>query len=315
MQNSTSSIWTYNESYWVKEVAIIPITVILLIVINNIVVLTTMRKVAPLKIKHYLSMCLAVADLLVTIPYSVISSNILKGYVWLTPDLCDVIGVVNLVCLGAVTWIHSLMCIERAVCVLFSVTHRQLETNKKAKHIVCLSVIACYLLLITLCLCLLFSKAMTFSFIPSIPSCSVNMLPKLMVVYGCLYNALPMSIQLVTSVMIVRFMKQRVNRGRRPSLKKAMKTITLILGVFYICSLPTVVYIIWDLIAAESSAPEWLNFAAGCGLFLNSGTSSVIYLRSMPSFKEALMARRKKLTVVVQIVPLENVDAVADASL
>ena len=101
--------------------------------------------------------------------------------------------------------------------------------------------------------------------------------------------ALPCLIELTLNAHIIHRMRQMRSATRAKTLK-AVKTVLLTIGVYYLCWIPLGVWILWDLVSPDVDPPGWFNFLAVQVVVLNSCMSGVIYYNTLPNFKRTLMS-------------------------
>ena len=100
---------------------------------------------------------------------------------------------------------------------------------------------------------------------------------------------LPCLIELTLNGHIILKIKRMRSTTKARTLK-AVKTVLLTLGIYYLCWIPMGVWTVWDFISPHVHPPGWFNFLAVQVVALNSGISGVIYYYTLPNFKETLMS-------------------------
>lgn len=303
MDNST---WRLHFSKLPRGLSVVPISVSLFILINNIVILSVFKRMRILKLHHYFMIGLSLADILTLAPYSVITVTMANGSLWLTQDLCDVLGLMLITSLQATSWIHSAMCIEKCVSVTMPVVHHTLSTKKYILQKVVLVIVICFAVPIVSCLKFLHMEMLHITFYAYIPGCTFIRNTWLYVVQGSLFVAFPMVIQLLThAVMLHKVMTlSKTNRKRK---LRAMSTVTLTVGIYYACWMPLVVQVIWN---SFKPSPPWFDVVPTHILVANSGMSLIIYVISLQEFKlkSLLPARFSNRTTcfIVHIKPIRS---------
>lgn len=270
--------------------AVIPLVVILLIFINNLIVLVTFKRMKKLQIQHHFMIGLAVADLLTSIPYIISLNTLLRGHITITENQCNALAIWFSQTFQTTACIHSVMCIEKCVSVFNPLAHRSFRNNTKISRPVGVGVlISCFALPVLLNVVLLYSMVVRFEFISHAPTCIFAEDTYTMAVEGCCFVFIPMLIQLGTNIpMVIKAMQMRGTTRRRTV--RAMKTVTLTVGVYYVCYIPAVVEILWVLIFHTRPAGI-LEFLALQAIMLNSTMSLVIYSYSLPKFSARLKIR------------------------
>ena len=99
---------------------------------------------------------------------------------------------------------------------------------------------------------------------------------------------LPCLIELTLNAHIIHKIR-RMRSTTRVRTLKAVKTVLLTLGIYYLCWIPMGVWTVWDFISPHVNPPGWFNFLAVQVVILNSGMSGVIYYCTLPNFKETLI--------------------------
>ena len=99
---------------------------------------------------------------------------------------------------------------------------------------------------------------------------------------------LPCLIELTLNAHIIHKIRRMRSTTRARTLK-AVRTVLVSLGAYYLCWIPIGVRTVWDFISPHVHPPGWFNFLAVQVVILNSGMSGVIYYCTLPNFKETLI--------------------------
>ena len=286
-----NSSWTLNISQLPSWFGAIQAFSFVAILVNNILVLTTFKRMKKLTMLHHFMIGLCVADLVTALPYSIVFFTTVNGSITLTQSLCDTWGVTFMVTIATTTWIHSAMCIEKCISILHPILHRNFQKSKYAAYITMGIVMTCFLLPVIISTILLQYEVVKIVFLPFIPSCLYDSDIRVYVVWGGLYVIAPMITQVVTHILI--FKATRANSERLGNIQKraqrsklrVMKTLSITLGLYYACWLPVIVQVIWNS-AKEHTLPEWFDVVTLHTLIANSGLSFAIYACSLPAFQQ-----------------------------
>ena len=285
-----NSSWTLHVSQIPSWFAACQAIIILSILVNNILVLMTFKRMKNLNVLHHFMIGLCVADLITALPYGIVIFTTVKGSISLTQALCDTFGIMFMVTIATTTWIHSAMCIEKCISILHPISHRNFQNSKNAAYITIGIIVMCFIVPVIISTALLQFDVVKMSFLPYIPSCLYDSDVRLYVVWGGLYIIVPMITQLVTHVLIIK--GTRANSSRRlggtqqraqKNKLRVMKTITITLGLYYACWLPLIVQVIWN---SVQQSPEWFDAVTAHTLVANSGLSFTIYASSLPAFQQ-----------------------------
>ena len=120
----TNSTWTLYLSKLPSWFGAIPAVIFVGIIASNILVQATFKKIKNLTMLRHLMIALCVADLVTTLPYSIVVFTTANGGIRLTQVLCDIWGVMFVVTIVTTAWIHSAMCVEKCISILHPISHR-----------------------------------------------------------------------------------------------------------------------------------------------------------------------------------------------
>lgn len=283
-ENSTSR-WTLHKSMLPREVAIVPILITLGILVNNILLLITFRRMRKLQVQHFFMIGLALADLQTILPYSVSIYVVIRGEVWLTDRLCNLLGSEIIVTIGTTTWLHSAMCIEKCFTILKPIQHRAFIVRSEAKRMAKGIIVACFIFPQPLLLIYSFFDLIDISFRPYTGFCSFETSLNLILLVLSFFIVIPIIIQIVTTSLMLRVTVNLRGSNRQHTLM-AMRTVGLTIGIYWACWIPFVIDIVWSILPIEPTSPDWMEFVTGTGVLLNSGMSCLIYKACLPHFKK-----------------------------
>lgn len=279
-----NDLWTIYYPALPPYFAVSPIVIIVLILVNNILVLMAFKKMKYLQLQHYFMIGLATADLMTILPSIVCSAILLNRKIWLTEHLCAILGISLNIAIEMTTCVHSAMSVEKCLAISYPLRHRLLSKSKWFKYATCLVIIFCFIFPVTFNFALYLTNKVKFMFSPQIITCvtdqSENLISLLCI--GVMFTFIPMIMQLATHIfMYVKLKKQRgANRKR---MGKAMKTVVMTVGIYWIFWLPVACQIAF-LVFVNWTAPTWYRFLAIQVVQANSAMSLLIYTSSLPNF-------------------------------
>ena len=283
--NSTLPAWRLYKTMLPREVGVIPLAVSLYILVNNILVLVTFRRMRTLQIQHYFMIGLALADLQTLIPYSISTYVLIRGQVWLTPTLCNILGVEIIVTICTTTWLHSTMCIEKCLSILKPIQHRAFTVQREAKKYAKGLIIMSFAVPQALCFAYSFCDLIVISFRPYTGFCSFETDLNFLLLVVSFFVVAPIFVQIITHLLMLKVIRSLQGSNKSRTLL-AIRTVGVTLGVYWMCWIPFVVDFVWTIIPNIDPSPDWMEFLTGTGVFLNSGMSCIIYNVCMPSFRK-----------------------------
>lgn len=121
------------------------------------------------------------------------------------------------------------------------------------------------------------------------------------IIVGFLFAFIPLIIQFVTHVLMLCVVRN-VRGSNRKNAIRAMKTVLLTVGTYFLCWVPTAVYFILNLLPNTKPA-SWFIFMTGEILLFNSGMGCIIYTASLPMFRTSLLRSCWKKQYNTQIHP------------
>ena len=302
MKEMNSSVWTLHYPSLPAASALLPIMIAIAILINNVLVLMTFKKMTGLQIQHYFMIGLTIADLMTVLPVSVTSFILLSRKIWLTNHLCAMLGISLNVAIEMTTLMHTAMSAEKCLAISSPLRHRSLSHSKWFRRSTIMSIAFCFLFPAIFNFSLFFANLVRFIFSSAITTCvtdqSNNIISTLCI--GVMFTFLPMIMQIITQVyMLVKVKKQR--GVTRKQTIKAIKTVVLTVGVYWLFWLPVACQLGFALFG--SLPPGWYRFLALQIVQANSATSYIIYYTSLPNFKlssDRLFGKRTRIIHVQQ---------------
>ena len=279
------SAWIYYKATLPSELAILTAILLLMIIITNILTLITFRRMEPLPLINYSMGCLAVVDLLTVLPHIPGFVGIIQGYLVLTKDLCDVIVIANHSAVGATTWIHCAICIEKCFSILRPISHRMfIKRYPPCRIAISYTLLSTFLILGIMTSAVLtgFVKAV---FDTAVATCMIHVDMNFFVIVGSTFIFIPLTIVFVTHMLILNELRKS-NTARRKQIRRATKTVALTVGIYYLCWTPiSVTCIWWVLPSSERNPPAIFEFVSPYFILANSTMNFFIYLSSIREFK------------------------------
>lgn len=291
--------WKLYQISLPASAAILNMLVSLLTLVSNLLVIITFKRMRNLQPQHYLMTGLCAADLITSVMHFVSTAVLIRGHVWLTIRVCYTMGMLTYTCAGVTVCIHSALCLEKCLSVRKPLVHRRLATSTKRNYIIIGVMAACYILPLILNLIPAITDDFTeFQFDPAFATCILNSsgLRFQTIFRSVLLILLPILIQLVTSILIVS--KIRKLRGvTKQRTKRAIRTLVLTVGLFYLSWLPVLVYAVWMIIQPNSSGSDWSKYIISNIVASNSAMSFIIYIFTLPKFKITLFGAKNNPAV------------------
>ena len=258
-----------------------------LILVNNLLNIATLKSMRRLQMQHYFMFSLAIADLFTLIPYIVFLKTIAAGKIWLSELYCTMLGTCSMVSVGATTWIHSAMSLERCISVLKPIEHMKFVRSGYSGLVTIGIIVCCIALPSIYSLILLFCGAMKYEFFPPLGYCKFGDDFVTLISVGIGYMAIPMIIEMLTHVLILNRMRKLIGADKA-KLLKAVRTIGVTLGCYYLCWTPMSLVMMWDMMEPNGT-PELLRLFATDLVFWNSFASLPIYLSCMERFRNEFL--------------------------
>ena len=103
---------------------------------------------------------------------------------------------------------------------------------------------------------------------------------------GLFFCIVPLVIEVITHILILIKMKKSGIQGRK-RITKAIRTVTLTVGAYYMCCGPFFTYVVWMLLTPAKSPPPQnvAGFAVMYMAVFNSVINLVIYAHSLKDFR------------------------------
>lgn len=261
----------------------LPSIIWLLILVSNTLVLIAFKRMRKLQFQHYFMIGLAVADMLTLIPYSQILVTMANGS--LSRKACHWFALVTVISIGITTWLHSCLSIEKCMSVCKPIQHRRLSVHKNSKYVVCGIISSCFILPTLLCVLCFLTHQLEFHFETYTLGCLGLRKTKDIIILSLPFLFIPMCIQAITHLLItVRVCKMK-NPNRRRLIFRAMRTLALSLGLYYLCWIPYVILVVNWLFRKYLPL---LNVISVHLVFFNSCLPLFIYMATLPKFRARL---------------------------
>lgn len=304
LDQEMSANWTWFESETAVGFTAVPVLVYIFVLTNNILVLLVFKNMKKLKPQHFFMIGLAFADLITLIPNTMTVITVGHGSILLSERLCQWTGVINTMVVGTTTWIQCGMCIDKCVSIMKPLSHRMFSHNNTWKYIISIIILLDFICPFVICALLMMSNFVKFRFNSHIPACVfVTDKPMFISVFTVFFVG-PVIIQAITNSLIM-FKICRMHSANRAKVKKAMRTLTLTLTLYFICWVPFVCHVLLKAFSSTNYVP-WLIFVAANFLFSNSGLSFIIYYNTLAQFKKTLTTLRERRRNVRQVLPAES---------
>ena len=201
-----TSLWQLYYPSVKRQFTAIPSFTALAILINNVLVLKSLRLMeirGQFRRQHYFLVGLAFADLMTLLANTVAAATLIAGKIWLTNGLCVLLGLIADSSLQITACIHTLMCLERCVTILSGFRQLQCIAQTYAKCIVIIAVLMCFVLPIAVHVSLLISQIEFFEFYSTIPLCAYRSNETVYIVQAVMFISAPLGIQGVTHGMTI----------------------------------------------------------------------------------------------------------------
>ena len=284
---NSSSIWVLCNSAVPPQLAAVVGLVILAIMLTNILNLIAFRSMRVLKLQHYIMSSLAINDILtvcVAIPSMI---GIWGGHLWLTTALCNIVSIVGHIVVGSTNWLHSVICIEKCFSILRPFTHRRLLVAYPAKPIAVKFTVVMYIVITFIMVVCVYSGLVKAIFSPSVATCVFHVDMQYFISLSILFIIIPMLVEVVTHILILNQVRKSGTEGRR-RITRAVRTVSLTVGIYYICCMPFFAWDVYGLAYPVRQLPAWLGFAAIYISVSNSAMSFFIYIDSLKDFRRQL---------------------------
>ena len=294
MEQQSAFNWIeYNPAVPVGISAVSAI-IFMLILLNNIIVLYTLKQASKLKPIQCLMVSLAVADLLTLLPYGVITVTIASGKIVMTPMLCTLQGLLRITTIGTTVWIHCAMCAIKFFAVVAPTKYCEWcrKTTSK-KQMLGLSIF-CFVFPWILGTLLSLLQILEFDFSPFEAGCKFTPGIYSTGILVIVFVAIPLSVQFITHAIVIVKVRELRSANRRRVLQ-IVKVVTITLILFYLCFTPALVsFFVRDVMKMDQT-PGWLQTIVTHSVTLNSAVSGPIYFSCVPIFQKVLPCYRKSM--------------------
>ena len=287
----TPPVWVEYIPDVSKVFGVIPSTICLGIVANCIMVLVTFMRMGPLQLQHNFMLGLTVLDMLSVLPCATAAVATLSGSIWLTGTLCNAIGLLFVSTIGATTWIHSCMCVEKCVAILRPTKHQAFSVTKISKYVMIGLISLCYTLPVVVSLIFLHFSKHKIIFSPYMAHCAC-MDKYFLILTGCSFLILPLlTAAVIFIVLLVKIRKWKSHHLRlyTRALRATKVTIFTVI-LYYSCWIPTLMHIILITILG-ARMPKPFLYMTNCIITANRCLSSLIYTLSLKRFRTQLQRR------------------------
>ena len=290
LHNETSSTtWINQPSALPAELATVCILLNVYILLTNVFVVLTFRRMGTLDPRHIYMLGLVGSDILTLVINSIGAGIAINGELNVAQYQCDALGIASTSAVEITSTIHSVMCVDRWYSVVAPVKYRAFKTKRKSKLYVILILCLAFLLPVAVNVVSLQSKIVSFYFEPYIPNCVVGpssdhgRIVGLAVSTG-LFVGIPITIQASTNGYML-YKVSRLQKINRRHIFKSVKTVLTTVLVFYVCWMPTAIWLLWIMITGHTPN-GWYTFVSIQMLVSNSGMSFPIYMCTLNKFRE-----------------------------
>ena len=288
MNNGT--VWTLCYSALPPEYSLIPLTIFLLVLLNNVAVLTIFTRLKPFKLNYYIIIGLVVVDIATLIPLAISFVTLMLTRIWLTDALCDAIGIGLNGAIGATNWLHSLLCIERCISVRLPIVHKNLSLSRRSTRT--MAAIVSLLIISPFPIIFFFMTVGTikFEFLPLLASCGLDSSPAGYIALFLVFDTPKIIVQIVCYTLMINRLKNLQGADKR-RVCQALKVVLMTLMLYYVCWVPFYAEFLWRVLPFSHKAPMWVPIMCLQVILLNSAMSGAIYYVSIPAFKKYVKDR------------------------
>ena len=146
LHNETSSTWIDKPSALPSELAAVCILLNIYILLTNVFVVLTFRRMGTLNPRHIYMLGLVGSDILTLVINSIGAGIAINGELNVAQYQCDALGIASTSAVEITSTIHSVMCVDRWYSVAAPVKYRAFKTKKKSKRYVILILCLAFLL-------------------------------------------------------------------------------------------------------------------------------------------------------------------------
>ena len=290
--------WTRNEVRLSAGWGSVLLTILIMITSTNILTVLTFKHMRGLQLQHYLIVCLAIVDLVTVLPHLIGVVGYFKEYLVLNLPICQSIAILNHAVLSATTWIHCGLCLDKCFSIIKPIMHKQLVSKFQPAGLAAAYsgiIVAIIFLLMT---GVTLTGVIKAEFNPVMASCVYAFGLPYCLMIGLFFIFIPLVTALLTHILIICEMRKS-NVRRKKRIKRAIKTTALVVGIYYVCWLPYLVFIMFQLFFPKYKMMAIFGYVSTGMLILNSGMNFFIYLICNKEFRQSLrMILRLKRTEV-----------------
>ena len=278
--------WTRNEVRLSAGWGTLILTILIMITITNILTILTFKNMRKLQLQQYLIVSLAIVDLVTVLPHLTAVVGYFNGYLLLNIAICQSIAISNHLVLSATTYIHFGLCLDKCFSIIKPLMHKRFVSKFKPVGFAAAysgTVVAIILLLVS---AVTLTGAIKAEFNPVVATCSYALdLPYCVIASFLMFT--PLVTALVTHILIVwEIRKSNVRCKKR--IKRAVKTTALVVGIYYVCWLPYLAFIMFQLFFPNYKMMDIFGFVSADILMLNSGMNFFVYLICNKDFRQSL---------------------------
>ena len=279
--------WTRNEVRFPAGWGTVTLTILIMITITNILTILTFKNMRRLQLQQYLIVSLAIVDLVTVLPHLIAVVGNFKGYLILNIAICQSIAILNHAVVAVTTWIHCGLCLDKCFSIIKPIMHKRLVSKLQPVGLAATysgSIVAIIFLLMT---SVTLTGVIKAEFNPVMASCVYAIDLSYCLIVGLLFIFIPLVTALVTHILIVwEIRKSNVRCKKR--IKRAVKTTALVVGIYYVCWLPYLAFIMFQLFFPNYKMMDIFGFVSADILILNSGTNFFVYLICNKDFRQSL---------------------------
>ena len=129
------STWTLYNVTVPSQLAAVNITLNAYILISNVLVIMTLKRMGKLTIQHYYILGLVGSDLTIFVINTTGPVLGIKREVWISQALCAVLGISSAAACSTTALIHTAMSVDRWVSVQFPFKYRTFQNGAKSRLI------------------------------------------------------------------------------------------------------------------------------------------------------------------------------------
>lgn len=274
-----------------RGLAVVIALISILIITCNILVILTFQRMRKYSLQQLYMMALVGPDLLMFIVHSISAGMTANGGISMDKYQCHLLGVITYTAIGATTTIHTAMCVDRWFLIFAPIKYRAFKIMDKSRYIVYLIITLCYLMPVALNFVLLCFNLVDFHFDPYFPSCVLTTDTENIAGYsinGIFFVVIPIFTTGFTNVHFI--LKVKSLRGsNRSRVCKSVRIVLITVMTYYVCWLPTAVFVAWSLFDSELASRSIFFFSTQM-LAANSAMSLPIYLLTNPRFRSQFCA-------------------------